>query len=77
MTGESQPGDPSFESESFDASKEPGNPFAGLPELPPDIADALEQFKLSIVRHRSSKWADVSQKELLDVLDALKLFVDR
>ncbi len=77
MAGESQPGDPSFDSESFDASKEPLNPFAGLSDLPPDISDALEQFKLSIVRHRASKWADVSQKQLLDVLDALKLFVDR
>ena len=61
----------------FDAAKEPGNPFVGLPDLPPDIADALEQFKLSIVRHRASKWADISQKQMLDVLDALKLFVDR
>ncbi len=77
MAGESQQGDPPFESESYDASKESGNPFAGLPDLPPDVSDALEQFKLSIVRHRASKWADVSQKQLFDVLDALKLFVDR
>ena len=77
IAGESQPGDPPFESESFDASKEPGNPFVGLPDLPPDVSDAMEQFKLSIVRHRASKWADISQKQLLDVLDALKLFVDR
>ena len=75
--GQSQPGDPGYESESFDASKEQGNPFVGLPDLPPDVADAMEQFKLSIVRHRASKWADISQKQLLDVLDALKLFVDR
>ena len=73
----SQSGDPPFDSESVDASKQLGNPFVGLPELPPDIADALEQFKLSIVRHRASKWADISQKQMLDVLDALKLFVDR
>ncbi len=77
MAGQSQPGDPGFESESFDASKEQGNPFMGLPELPPDVSDAMEQFKLSIVRHRASKWADISQKQMHDVLDALKLFVDR
>ena len=77
IAGESQAGDSPFESESFDAAKEPGNPFVGLPDLPPDIADALEQFKLSVVRHRASKWADISQKQMLDVLDALKLFVDR
>jgi len=76
-SGGSQAGDPPFESESFDASKEPGNPFVGLSDLPPDIADALEQFKLSIVRHRASKWADITQKRMHDVLDALKSFVDR
>lgn len=77
MAGASQSGDPPFESESFDASKELGNPFVGLPNLPPDISEALEQFKLSIVRHRASKWSDISQKQMLDVLDALRLFVDR
>ncbi len=77
IAGQSQPGDAPFESESFDASKEPGNPFIGLPDLPPDVADAMEQFKLCIVRHRSSKWADVTQKQMLDVLEALKLFADR
>ena len=74
---QSNDNDPGFEQESFDASKELGNPFAGLPNLPPDVADALEQFKLSIVRHRSSQWVDVSQKQMLDVLDALKSFVAR
>ena len=77
MAGAPQLGDPEFESESFDASKEQGNPFVGLPALPPDISDALEQFKLSIVRHRAGKWSDISQKQMLDVLDALKMFVDR
>lgn len=69
--------DSGVESESFDASKEMGNPFSNLPNLPPDIADALELFKLSIVRHRSNHWTDVSQSSLLDVLDALKSFVAR
>ena len=69
--------DAGVESESYDASKETGNPFANLPNLPPDIADALELFKLSIVRHRSNHWTDVSQSSMLDVLDALKSFVAR
>jgi hypothetical protein len=70
-------GDSGVETDSFDASKDMTNPFAGLPSLPPDIADAMEQFKLSIVRHRASQWADISQKNLLDVLEALKLFAAR
>lgn len=53
------------------------NPFASLPDLPPDIADALEQFKLCIVRHRSMHWGDVSQKSMLDVLEALRQFTMR
>jgi hypothetical protein len=53
------------------------NPFASLPDLPPDIADALEQFKLCIVRHRSTHWADVSQKSMLDVLESLRQFTIR
>ena len=77
IAGGANPDDPGYESESFDASKELGNPFVNLPNLPPDISEALEQFKLSIVRHRASKWADISQKQMLDVLDALKLFADR
>ena len=63
-------GDAPWENDSTQAV----NPFASLPTLPPDVADALEQFKLCIVRHRSTQWADVSQKAMLDTLDALKTF---
>ncbi len=59
------------------AGNDVSNPFASLPDLPPDIADALEQFKLCIVRHRSTHWADVSQKSMLDVLEALRQFTMR
>lgn len=44
-------------------------------ELPSDVANALEEFKLSIVRHRASKFEDVSQYTLLTVLNALRHFV--
>lgn len=57
-----------------DDSKQMANPFASLPSMPPDLADAMEQFKLCIVRHRSTQWADVSQKAMLDALDALRTF---
>ncbi len=51
------------------------NPFVSLPKLPVDIAEAMENFKLAIVRHRSTHWSDISQSDLLQVLDALKQFV--
>lgn len=50
------------------------SPFAKLPSLPVDLADALEQFKLSIIRHRSENWADVAQEDVVRALDALKSF---
>ena len=51
------------------------NPFVSLPKLPVDIAEAMENFKLAIVRHRSTHWSDISQSNLLRVLDALRQFV--
>ncbi len=51
------------------------NPFAGLPALPTDVAEALEQFKLAVVRHRASKWTEISQESMLSVVDALRVFV--
>lgn len=50
------------------------SPFANLPSLPVDMADALEQFKLSIIRHRSDSWAEVAQGDVLQAVDALRAF---
>ena len=52
------------------------SPFARLPSLPVDMAEALEQFKLAIIRHRADGWSDVSQADTLQSLDALKAFVN-
>lgn len=52
------------------------SPFARLPSLPVDMAEALEQFKLAIIRHRADGWRDVSQADTLQALDALKAFVN-
>jgi hypothetical protein len=50
------------------------SPFAKLPSLPVDLAEALEQFKLAIIRHRAMAWAEVSQSDVVRTLDALKTF---
>lgn len=50
-------------------------PFAGLPELPPDLSEALEMFKLAIVRHKASGWRDTTSDVVLKALDGLKLLV--
>jgi len=51
------------------------SPFASLPSLPVDFAEALEQFKLAIIRHRSGGWSEISQGDIVKALDALKVFV--
>ncbi|MBX3422358.1 MAG: hypothetical protein KF752_12465 [Pirellulaceae bacterium] len=50
------------------------SPFAGLPELPPDLSDAVEQFKLAIIHHRSNDWAEVSPDTVVKALQALSSF---
>jgi len=50
------------------------SPFANLPQLPPDVDEALEQFKLSIVRHRSCKWSDITLDNMATVLASLTMF---
>ncbi len=47
-------------------------PFANLPDLPDDIAEAFEQFKLVILAHKMTDWSDISRDDLLASLDALK-----
>lgn len=68
----------------FDPVHEPGDqqggstsenairPFENLAELPEDLADAFDRYKLAIIRHRNAGWTDISLEELLGSLEALK-----
>jgi hypothetical protein len=47
-------------------------PFEHLSELPEDLADAFEAFKLAILRHKADGWNQISQEDVLASLDALK-----
>jgi hypothetical protein len=47
-------------------------PFENLAELPSDLAEAFESFKLAILRHKLEHWAQISRDEVLASLDALK-----
>lgn len=53
-------------------SAPPVRPFADLPPLPDDLADAYEGLKLAILRHKSAGWSDFACGDLLAYLDALK-----
>jgi len=54
------------------AEVEPIRPFADLAELPQDVTDAFDSFKLSIIRHKSDNWSEIGRDEMLSVLDSLK-----
>lgn len=54
---------------------ETSQPFANLPELPDDLAEAVESFKLAIVRHRLDHWRSVPKEHVLDALNALRALV--
>lgn len=47
-------------------------PFENLSQLPDDLSDAFEAFKLAILRHKSDDWTQVSRDDVLASLDALK-----
>ncbi|TWT46708.1 hypothetical protein [Botrimarina hoheduenensis] len=47
-------------------------PFANVAELPDDVADAFEQFKLAILAHKLTDWEAISRESLLGALDALR-----
>lgn len=67
--------DEELDDEIVDAPAEPIiSPFASLPTLPVDVADALEQFKLAIIRHRASGWEEFSRDNLVLTIDALRQF---
>lgn len=52
--------------------RESKRPFAELPELPDDVGEAFEQFKLAILTHKRAGWKEISRDDLLATLDALK-----
>jgi hypothetical protein len=58
--------------EERDAAEPRSRPFAQLPELPSDLAEAFENFKLAILRHKMTDWKDVARDDVLATLDALK-----
>lgn len=50
----------------------PVQPFRDLDDLPEDLSEAFDMFKLGILRHKSSQWEHVKLESVLSSLDALK-----
>jgi len=51
---------------------EPFRPFENLSKLPDDLAEALQAFKLAILKHKLSGWQAIPCEHVLASLDALK-----
>lgn len=47
-------------------------PFERLADLPPDFAEAFDEFKVTILRHKSEGWQQISLNDVLGALEALK-----
>jgi len=47
-------------------------PFEELGDLPADIVEAFESFKLAILRHRNQQWQEIAMEDVLGTLDSLK-----
>lgn len=50
-------------------------PFENLPDLPDDLADAFDGFKLAILHHKRDAWQAIAAADVLRTLDALKALV--
>ena len=57
-----------------DAAGHTARPFQNLPDLPADLAEAFESFKLAILRHKVTGWTEVARDDVLASLDALRQF---
>ncbi|MCP4886368.1 MAG: hypothetical protein GY904_07120 [Planctomycetaceae bacterium] len=57
------------------AEVNPTQPFAGLPELPDDLSDVVEELKLTILRYKSAGWQEVSAEVIQQYLDAVSVML--
>lgn len=51
-------------------------PFRDLPELPADLNEAVEAFKLAILRHKASNWDAVKAEDVVRYLVGLRMLVE-
>ena len=47
-------------------------PFESFTDLPDDVMDAANAFKVAIINHKANEWSEISQEDMTGLLDALK-----
>lgn len=50
-------------------------PFENIGEMPEDLMEAFDAYKLAILHHKTSGWQQISRDDILASLDALKELV--
>ena len=75
LDGSQREGDSGIHVEEQEAPATPVQAFAGLPELPSDLADAIEQMKLAILRHKTAGWENVTPEIVQRYLDAMGMMI--
>ena len=64
-----------IDNEPAEATSAPVRPFENLPRLPKDLAEAFEQFKLALLKHKVAGWQEVPCGHVLAAIEALKQLV--
>ena len=47
-------------------------PFESFKDLPEDVMDAANEFKVVIIKHKLAQWEEIDRDEMLGLLEALK-----
>ena len=63
--------------DSDDESEKPAKPhqirpFESFKNLPEDVMEAANEFKVTIIKHKLAEWEEIERDEMLGLLDALK-----
>ncbi|MDG1875364.1 MAG: hypothetical protein P8J27_15735 [Mariniblastus sp.] len=64
--------DQKVESEAEPVKPHAVRPFESFTDLPGDIEDLANSFKVAIIRHKAQEWDEISQEDMVGLLDALK-----
>ncbi len=70
-----QPGAAVYADDLGESTVEFVRPFADLKDLPDDLAEAFETFKLAILHHKMNGWEEIGREDVLASLEALKQLV--
>ncbi|MEE3369857.1 MAG: hypothetical protein VX346_10980 [Planctomycetota bacterium] len=69
---EGEPGSTIYSDADERATIEFVRPFENIKDLPEDLAEAFEAYKLAILQHKTTDWQEISREDVLASLDALK-----